>query len=128
MQLADAPKVLINAQDGTTKALRQWRMNSANEIKPAAIRAYVKQAIQLVRDGRSVSSQKGKAIVSPPEPKKALAGDAAANKGFAMLAPGLLREYTEYIASAKRDQTRSGRIEKRLPMIAAGVGLNDKYR
>jgi uncharacterized protein YdeI (YjbR/CyaY-like superfamily) len=40
----------------------------------------------------------------------------------------LQREYADYIASAKRADTRQRRIEKILPMIVAGVGLNDKYR
>ena len=34
----------------------------------------------------------------------------------------------ENIASAKRDATKQKRIEKVLPMIAAGAGLHDKYR
>ena len=38
-------KVLIDAQQGKTKALRQWRMNSPNDIKPATIKAYVREAI-----------------------------------------------------------------------------------
>lgn len=33
--LNDKNKALINAQEGATKALRQWRMNSAREIEPA---------------------------------------------------------------------------------------------
>ena len=49
--LEDRKKVLINAQEGKTKALRQWRMNSPNDIKPATIKAYVREAIQLVKDG-----------------------------------------------------------------------------
>jgi uncharacterized protein YdeI (YjbR/CyaY-like superfamily) len=58
--LKDPKKVLINAQEGKTKALRQWRMKSAKEIKPAVIRAYVREAIQLVRDGQKIGPQKKK--------------------------------------------------------------------
>ncbi len=35
--LKDASNKLINAQDGKTKVLRQWRMTHANEIKPSII-------------------------------------------------------------------------------------------
>ena len=126
--LQDKKKVLINAQERTTKALRQWRMNSAKEIKPAAIRAYVREAIQLVKDGKRIGPQKKKPIVVPPELKKALAKNAPARKGFANLRPGLQREYTDHVASAKREATKLKRIAKILPMMTAGKGLHDKYR
>ena len=126
--LEDKKKALINAQEGTTKALRQWRMNSAKEIKPAAIKAYIKEAIQLVKDGRSIGPQKKKPVIVPPELMQALAKNAASRKGFDNLRLGLQREYTDHIASAKREETKQKRIEKILPTIAAGKGLHDKYR
>ena len=60
--------------------------------------------------------------------KKALTKNAKARKGFEQLRLGLQREYTDHIASAKRDETKQKRLEKILPMIAAGKGLHDKYR
>lgn len=45
--LKDDADVLINAQPGKTKMLRQWRMNSAKEIKSTVIKRYVKQAMSL---------------------------------------------------------------------------------
>ena len=33
-----------NAQPGKTKNLRQWRMTSAAEIRPAAVKRYLKEA------------------------------------------------------------------------------------
>ena len=47
---------------------------------------------------------------------------------YRKLTPGRQREYAEYISSAKRDDTKQKRIEKILPKITAGAGLNDKYR
>ena len=126
--LKDENNVLINAQEGTTKALRQWRMQTARDIKPAAIKKYVKEAIQLVRDGKSIGPQTKKSIVVPPELKKAFAKNAKAKKGFEKLRPGLQREYTDHIASARRDETKQNRIKKILPMMAACKGLHDKYR
>jgi len=126
--LKDEKKVLINAQEGTTKALRQWRMQSAKDIKPAAIKAYAKEAIQLAKAGKKIGPQKKKSIVVPAELKKAFAKNTKAKKGFAALRPGLQREYTDHVASAKREETKQKRIEQILPMIAAGKGLHDKYR
>ena len=59
-QLKDEKKVLINAQDGKTKALRQWRMESAKGIKPATIKAYVKEAIAVIDDGREIKPDRAK--------------------------------------------------------------------
>ena len=126
--LKDKNKVLINAQEGTTKALRQWRMQSAKDIKPVAIKAYVKEAISLVKAGKKIGPQKKKPLVVPAELKKALARNARARKGFDDLRLGLQREYTDHVASAKREETKQKRIEKILPMLAAGKGLHDKYR
>ena len=125
--LEDPGKALINAQEGTTKALRQWRMTSAKEIKSKAIKAYVKEAIKLVRDGRSISPRKNKPLVVPAELKKVLQKNSKAKTAFSELRLGLRREYADYIASAKRDDTRQRRIEKIIPMIVAKQGLNDKY-
>lgn len=42
--LEDDSGVLINAQPGKTKDLRQWRMTSAADIRPAVIKRYLKEA------------------------------------------------------------------------------------
>ena len=41
---------------------------------------------------------------------------------------GTEQEYASYVAEAKRETTRLNRVEKALPMILDGVGLNDRYR
>ena len=126
--LKDDQQVLINAQEGTTKALRQWRMQTAKEIRPAVIKRYVKEAIRLVKEGKQIGPAKKKPPTIPSELKKALAKNNTAQKKFAELTPGKQREYAEYISSAKRDETKQKRLDKILPMIKSGVGLNDKYR
>ena len=126
--LKDDKKRLINAQEGKTKALRQWRMTSGSDIKPAIIKAYVREAIQLVKDGKSIGPAKKKPVVVPPELAELLRRDKRADREFKRLTPGLQREHAEYIANAKREDTKKTRLVKILPMIKAGIGLNDKYR
>lgn len=126
--LEDKYEVLINAQEGTTRALRQWRMTSVKDIKPGVIKAYVKEAIRLVKEGKRIGLQRKKPLVIPPQLQEALAKNVQARKGFEGLRLGLQREYTDHIESAKRDDTKQKRIEKILPMMAAGKGLHDKYR
>lgn len=46
-RLADKERVLVNAQEGKTKSMRQWRMTSAKDIRPALVKAYVKEAMSL---------------------------------------------------------------------------------
>ena len=41
---------------------------------------------------------------------------------------GKQREYADYVSDAKLEKTRLRRVEKILPLISSGVGLNDKYR
>ena len=57
--LKDDNNVLINAQEGKTKALRQWRMTSASEIKAAIIKRYVKEAIAHTDAGREIKAGVG---------------------------------------------------------------------
>ena len=64
----------------------------------------------------------------PDELQAALQKDTKAAKAFADLTIGKQREFTEHIAEAKRPETKQRRIEKILPMIKQGIGLNDKYR
>jgi len=127
-QLSDPEGVLINAQPGTTKAMRQWRFTSAKEIKTRAIKAYVKEAIAIETAGKAIKPDRAKPLVVPAELRDALATNAAAKAGFDALTKGKQREYADHISEAKRDATKLRRIEKILPLIAAGVGLHDKYR
>jgi uncharacterized protein YdeI (YjbR/CyaY-like superfamily) len=46
-------------------------------------------------------------------------------KAFAALTPGRQRGYLLYFAGAKQSQTRESRIEKCLPRIFDGKGLDD---
>jgi len=126
--LKDDKKVLMNAQEGRTKALRQWRMQTGKDIKSTIIKAYVKEAIKLVKEGRQIAPARKRPLFVPPELKKALRADKTAGLGFKSLRLGLQREYADYISDAKRAETKIKRIEKILPMISSGAGLNDNYR
>jgi len=126
--LKDDDGVLLNAQEGATRALRQWRMNSARDIKAAVIKRYVREAIELVRDGKSIAPTRKKPLVVPPELQQALGKSKAAQEKFLAMTLGKQREYAEYVSSAKQAATKLRRLEKILPLIVDGVGLNDKYR
>jgi uncharacterized protein YdeI (YjbR/CyaY-like superfamily) len=126
--LKDDRSVLVNAQEGKTKALRQWRMTTGTDIKPAIIKRYVKEAMTLVDQGREIKADRTAPIDVPKELRNAMRRHKGATAAFRKLRRGLQREYVDYVASAKREATKQNRVAKILPMIVAGVGLNDKYR
>jgi len=126
--LEDDENVLINAQEGKTRALRQWRMSSGKDVRTEVIKRYVKEAMSLVDQGKEIKADRTAPVNVPPELQKAMRRRKGATAAFRELRPGLQREYADYVALAKRDDTKRRRIAKILPMIVAGIGLNDKYR
>lgn len=126
--LKDEKGLLINAQEGKTKALRQWRMHSAADINPQLIKRYLKEAIGFAREGVEIAPARKKSLAIPPELKMALEKNKRAAAAFEKLTPGLRREYADYVAEAKRADTKERRLKKILPMIAKGAGLYDKYK
>jgi uncharacterized protein YdeI (YjbR/CyaY-like superfamily) len=103
-------------------------MQAAKDIKPTIIKSYDEEAIKLTKEGKIVAPARKKLLVVPPELKKALHANKKADEKFKSLRLGLQGEYADYIAEAKRDDTKLRRIEKILPMIGKGAGLHDKYR
>ncbi len=124
----DSHNVLINAQEGKTKAQRQMRFTSADEVKPRLIASYLKKAIALAKAGKEIKADRNRPLDIPPELKAALAKDKNAKSAFEKLTIGRQREFTEHVASAKRLETKQKRIETILPMLKQGTGLNDRYR
>lgn len=127
--LADKQGKLVNAQEGKTKAMRQWRFSSIEEIKKdlKLIETYLKEAIQNQKQGKSISPERNKPVIMPAELRQAFKADTELQQLFKQLTLGRRRDFAEHIASAKRDETRQKRLAKIIPMIRAGIGLNDKY-
>ena len=63
----------------------------------------------------------------PPALAEALAQDAAASATFTAFTPGCRREYCEWIAEAKRDETRTKRVGEAIAMLREGKKRNWKY-
>lgn len=125
--LKDEAKVLVNAQEGITKALRQWRFNSKEEINEKLLLVYIKEAIENEKKGVSHKPEK-KEVVICDFFKNELQNDTAFAKAFEAFSPFKQKEFLEYIATAKQEKTKITRMEKIKPMILQNIGLNDKYR
>lgn len=128
--LKDETGVLINAQEGTTKGLRQWRFKSASEIRDQqdTILVYLEEAIRNQEQGREIKPDRNKPLEIPVELERAFSQDPALKDSFDTLSLSKKREYAEHVGSAKREETRQDRLEKIIPMILEGIGLSDKYR
>ena len=125
--LKDEAKVLINAQEGKTKGMRQWRFRSIEEIDEKLVLQYIAEAIQNQKDGKEIKPEK-KPLIIPVELKEALASDSQLVEAFDSMTLSCRREYAEHISEAKRPETKQKRLEKIKPMILKNVGLNDKYK
>lgn len=126
--LKDEKHLLTNAQE-KTKALRQMRFKSISEIDKHSVLAYVKEAIENQKLGKELKPEKkGKTVIVPKELNDVFKNDAILKDSFQTLTPFKQREYAEYLDTAKRAETKQARLEKIIPMILKGIGLNDKYK
>lgn len=125
--LKDESKVLVNAQEGVTKALRQWRFQSKEEMNEKLILNYIKEAIENERSGLSKKPAKKEAIISEFMENQ-FKENPALDEAFKTFSPFKQREFLEYIEDAKLEKTKITRFEKIKPMILDRIGLNDKYR
>lgn len=127
--LKDANKVLVNAQEGKTKGMRQWRFNELSEIDDAVVLTYLEEAVANQKAGKEVAKAKsGSELIIPEELAQLFQSDQALHKKFLAFTPYKQKEFAEHIGSAKREATRVSRLQKCIPLIEQGLGLNDKYR
>jgi len=126
--LKDEAKVLENAQEGKTQAMRQWRFHSAEEIDKDLIKAYVLESIDNFKAGKEIKANRNKALIIPEELQDLLKDNSQLKNAFESLTKGKQREYADHISEAKREATKQKRLEKITPMILSGVGLHDKYK
>lgn len=126
--LKNTENKLVNAQEGVTKALRQWRFEKGDEIEEDLVLNYINEAIENCKAGKEVKPKAKKGVEIPSLLKQALDDDQNLNKAFKKLTPGKQREYAKHIDEAKREATKESRLQKIKPMILAGKGLYDKYK
>lgn len=96
--------------------------------------AYLRTAAASIETGArttNYSRPKPSAPKPPPEVPASLAAALKKNKAaatqFAAMPPGCKREYCEWIAEAKRDETRDKRVATAIEWIAEGKRRNWKY-
>ena len=122
------PRGILVQQTENVQAARQIRFTNIreiNELEPI-LKAYIDQAVEVEKAGLEVSYKKTSEFKAPEELEKKLAKIPALKKAFNALTPGRQRGYLLYFSAAKQPKTRETRIEKCMPQILKGKGLNDE--
>ena len=124
--LKDAQGILVQ-QTENTQATRQLRFITAQEIveTEATLKAYIQEAIAVEKSGVKVGFKKSKEFLMPEEFQQKLAELPALKTAFGALTPGRQRAYILHFSAAKQSKTREARVEKWMPHILDGKGLND---
>ena len=114
------PKGLLIQQTENVQSGRQIRFTSTKEIVKlkTVIKSYIKEAIEIEKSGI-------KDFPVPTELTAKFKTTPALKKAFNALTPGRQRAYLLFFAGAKQSKTRQARIDKSIPQIMAGKGLND---
>lgn len=121
------PEGILIQQTEDVQSARQIRFTDINQIKrqKSTIKTYIKEAIEIEKSGKKVVLKKTSDYPVPEEFKKALDENPDLKNAFNALTPGRQRAYLFYFSQAKQSKTRESRIEKSLPTILDGKGMDD---
>ncbi len=121
------PKGLLIQQTENVQAARQLRFTSAAEIvkRKSTIKAYIKEAIAIDKAGLKVELKKTSDYKVPEAFQMVLEDMPELKTAFNALTPGRQKAYLFYFSAAKQLKTQEARIEKYIPKILDGKGLED---
>ena len=124
--LNDTNGILIQ-QTENVQAARQVRFTNVREIvkMERIVKAYIYEAIEVEKAGLKAPLKKTKEFSIPEEFQNKLDKKLSLKTAFEALTPGRQRGYLLYFSSAKQSKTRESRIEKCIPQILKGKGLED---
>ena len=124
--LNDSHNILIQ-QTENVQAARQMRFTSVEQIMELApmIKTYVYEAIEVEKAGLKVALKQTDEFKIADEFEQKLNAIPALKTAFEALTPGRQRAYLLHFSAPKQAKTREARVEKYIPQILAGKGLND---
>jgi len=124
--LKDDKGILIKPGENT-QAGRMIRFANLQEIKKLSpiLKTYVKDAIEVEKNGIKAEFKGNKELLLPGELQTEMDGNPVLKASFQALTPGRQRAYAMHFTAAKLASTRVSRIQKCIPRILAGKGLND---
>lgn len=124
--LNDAHGLLVQ-QTKNVQAARQIRFINVLEIAEQAtmLKNYIYEAIEVEKAGLKVPLKKTAEFAIPEEFQRKLDESSTLKKAFESLTPGRQSAYKLHFSAPKQAKTRESRVEKAIPKILSGKGLND---
>ena len=124
--LVDSKEILIKPGENS-QAMRQFRFTSSKEILQIQedIKRYVFESIEIEEAGLKIEFNK-EPETFPKELIEKFKQDPILKSAFEKLTPGRQRGYLLHFSQAKQSKTRTARIEKNIPFIMSGIGLNER--
>ena len=124
--MKDPEKILIQ-QTENVQAGRHLRFTEKKEIVKlkTVIKEYIAEAIAIEEAGLQVEKRKPSELVIPSDLQALMRKTPGLLPSFKKLTPGRQRAYILHFSSAKQEATKISRIQKSIPNILAGKGLNE---
>jgi uncharacterized protein YdeI (YjbR/CyaY-like superfamily) len=121
------PKGILIQQTENVQAARQIRFTNIRDIvkMEPTLKAYIREAIEVEKAGLKVKLKKTADFKIPVEFQKKLDDIPALRTAFYALTPGRQRGYIFHFSQPKQSKTREARVEKCMPQIFQGKGLDD---
>ena len=125
--LLNDPNGILIQQTENVQSARQVRFTNLPQIveMEPILKAYISQAVDVEKAGLKISLKKTTEFNVPEEFQRQLDENAALKTAFATLTPGRQRGYLFYFSQPKQSKTREARIEKYIPKILNGKGVDD---
>ncbi len=121
------PYGILVRQTENVQAGRQLRFTGVEEIEglESMIKEYIYEAVEIEKAGLKVIAEKKPDLVIPEELQRKFDELADFKAAFYKLTPGRQRGYIYHFSQPKQSKTRESRIEKYIPKILEGKGLDD---
>jgi uncharacterized protein YdeI (YjbR/CyaY-like superfamily) len=119
---------LLRSQGQNTQSAMRLEFTNEAQVTKTLVKSYTNQAIAVEKAGTKVEFKAKDALEIPSELSLILKKDRKLEKAFYSLTPGRQRAYVLHFTGAKQSKTRTARIEKWIPKILAGMGMNDFER
>ncbi len=121
---------LILGDKGTESAGQFGRITKLSDLPPdSKLKSYFREAAKLNETGvkQPRGTRKAEKLVVPRELEQALKSNKKAATAFEKFPPSHKREYAQWIAEAKGEDTRARRVKTAIEWIAEGKSRNWKY-
>jgi uncharacterized protein YdeI (YjbR/CyaY-like superfamily) len=121
------PNGILIQQTENVQSARQVRFSNVQEIIKLGpiLKTYIQEAIEVEKVGLKVNYKTAAEFPIADEFQKKLDEIPGLDEAFYALTPGRQRAYLLYFSDPKQSKTREARVEKCIPQILAGKGLND---